>query len=146
MLHLGCTRIAGGRTKEDDESDSSNGASCTGGHSPFVALPAWFRAGGWRIVRVMRAARLLFALAIAGLLAACADDPTPLFGGGQDPANTWPGATVCLETARPTVCRREYRPVCARSGSGERRTYANGCEACLDPSVADHRPGACKVK
>jgi hypothetical protein len=83
---------------------------------------------------------------IAGLLTACADDPKPLFGGGQDPAQNWPAATACRESTRPTTCTRQIRPVCARATNGERRTFSNGCEACLDPSVADFRAGACKVR
>jgi hypothetical protein len=94
----------------------------------------------------MRKALSIVVLALVAPLASCADDPTPLIGGGEDPANTWAGATACIPSARPSVCTREYRPVCARRRNGERRTYPNGCEACLDPSVLDHRPGACPAR
>lgn len=94
----------------------------------------------------MRSARPILALLAAGLLAACAEDPKPLIGGGKDPSRTWPAASACRDSARPTNCSREHRPVCARSETGEYRTYVNGCEACLDPSVVDFRAGACKVR
>lgn len=94
----------------------------------------------------MRRALPVFALALLALSGGCVDDPKPLIGGGRDPATTWPAATKCVESVRPTACTREYRPVCARSANGEQRTFSNGCEACLDASVVDHRPGACKVR
>jgi len=94
----------------------------------------------------MRSARPLLALLAAFLLAACADDTKPLIGGGKDAVRSWPAAAACRDSARPTNCSREPNPVCARSTNGEHRTYVNGCEACLDPSVADFRPGACKIR
>ena len=88
----------------------------------------------------MRSALLLTALL---LFTACADSTQPLLGGGEDPAVTWPGATRCIEGARPSNCRQERRPVCGRRENGSRRTYANSCEACANPAVIDHKPGSC---
>ena len=87
--------------------------------------------------------RFVLAALAALLLSACADDPSPLLGGGGDPDDAWPGATRCTNSARPQLCPQDYRPVCGRSETGERRTYPNGCEACADNAVVDHRPGAC---
>ncbi|HEY8376241.1 MAG TPA: hypothetical protein VIK91_07120 [Nannocystis sp.] len=45
---------------------------------------------------------------------------------------------------RPTMCTREYRPVCGKLQSGEWRTYGNKCTACADPDVLGFRAGACE--
>lgn len=44
---------------------------------------------------------------------------------------------------RPTVCTREYAPVCAVRGD-EHTTYATACTACADERVSAYTQGACK--
>ena len=63
----------------------------------------------------------------------------------------------CAEP-RPEVCTREYRPVCALRDTGKRClappcegatewvTRPNACDACTDPKVIGHRPGACDAE
>lgn len=65
---------------------------------------------------------------------------------------------VRCEAPRPEVCTREFRPVCAIRDTGlrcvappcdeatERVTRPNGCDACTDPQVIGHRPGACDAQ
>lgn len=59
---------------------------------------------------------------------------------------------------RPEVCTREFRPVCALRDTGMRCesppcidatewvTRPNACDACTDPRVIGHRPGACDAE
>lgn len=47
---------------------------------------------------------------------------------------------------RPTVCTREYRPVCGKLASGERKTYGNKCTACADTDVLAYSAGACEER
>lgn len=44
---------------------------------------------------------------------------------------------------RPTVCTREYAPVCAVR-SDEQVTYATACTACADERVSEYTQGACE--
>ena len=64
-------------------------------------------------------------------------------GGYRGHGATRAAETICVEP-RPEVCTMDYRPVCARLESGERRTYSNACGACADPEVAASVPGACE--
>lgn len=85
--------------------------------------------------------RLLWGLGLV-LVTGCTAGSAPQGGSGvSDPA-----FTVCPD-ARPELCTREYRPVCARlAGEPERWvTRSNACVACSDPAVAGHRPGACET-
>ncbi len=50
--------------------------------------------------------------------------------------------TACTEP-RPTVCTREYYPVCGELDSGERRTYSSPCNACAHDRAVAYTPGAC---
>lgn len=50
--------------------------------------------------------------------------------------------TPCTEP-RPTVCTREYYPVCGELDSGERQTYSSPCNACAHDRVIAYAPGAC---
>ncbi len=61
--------------------------------------------------------------------------------------------TECPEQ-RPSICTREYLPVCATRDTGircvtapcpssEEKTYGNACSACADVKVFGHHPGAC---
>jgi len=50
--------------------------------------------------------------------------------------------TICTEP-RPQICTMDYRPVCAQLSDGTFKTYSNGCTACSDPMVTEHREGAC---
>lgn len=63
--------------------------------------------------------------------------------------------TQCTEP-RPTMCTREYRPVCADVDTGircvttpcdssKKKTYSTGCTACADPKVLGYAPGACSA-
>lgn len=63
--------------------------------------------------------------------------------------------SILCEEPRSEMCTRDYRPVCATVDTGVRcvrapcplaqseRTFPNGCSACADPKVIQHRPGAC---
>ena len=75
--------------------------------------------------------RLLASLCLIVSLAGCASQSS-----GPDVA------TVCGDD-RPQVCTMEYNPVCALVDSGERKTYASGCNACADVVVVGHDGGAC---
>jgi len=59
-------------------------------------------------------------------------------------AGPQPSVDVVCTEPRPTVCTRDYRPMCAVHGDGSESTAANGCEACADPSVLGYRNGACE--
>ncbi|MCP5044564.1 MAG: hypothetical protein GY944_26335 [bacterium] len=48
----------------------------------------------------------------------------------------------CVEP-RPTICTREYLPVCGIRTDGSEWTYGNSCSACGHGTVTAHRPGAC---
>lgn len=50
--------------------------------------------------------------------------------------------TACTEP-RPTVCTREYYPVCGQLESGEWQDYASPCNACAHDAVAAYVPGTC---
>ncbi len=50
--------------------------------------------------------------------------------------------TICTEP-RPQICTMDYRPVCAKLSDGTFKTYSNGCTACSDPVVSEHREGMC---
>ncbi len=50
--------------------------------------------------------------------------------------------TQCTEP-RPSVCTREYAPVCGQLSSGERETYSSPCNACAHDLVVAYTPGAC---
>jgi len=62
--------------------------------------------------------------------------------------------TQCDPEARPSVCTKEYRPVCGEVDNGvrcittpcestERRTFGNACMACADPGTHGYWPNAC---
>jgi len=76
---------------------------------------------------------VLFAAAAAP---ACAQQTPP----AQPPAP--PGQVMCTEP-RPQVCTKDFRPVCATRRDSTRRTYGNGCDACVDANVVSHVPGPC---
>jgi hypothetical protein len=92
--------------------------------------------------------RLPLVLLVAGL-AACAAPAQ------EAPAPERPEGWVECTEPRPEVCTQEFRPVCALRDTGvrcvtkpcegatERVTKPNGCDACSDPAVIGHRPGAC---
>lgn len=52
------------------------------------------------------------------------------------------GFTACGDE-RPTVCTREYAPVCAVRGE-ERVTYVTACTACADERVSGYTDGVCE--
>jgi hypothetical protein len=91
--------------------------------------------------------RILATLTLLSL-AACARPPA-------SPAPSEEQAlTVCTDP-RPEMCTREYMPVCGSRDTGIRcvttpcpsaewKTYGNACDACSDPKVIGHRPGACE--
>jgi hypothetical protein len=66
-------------------------------------------------------------------------------GPGEEPdeAEAVPAGWVRCEAPRPEICTREYRPVCARLQDGSWKTYATGCTACADETVAGWIEGAC---
>ena len=79
---------------------------------------------------------------LAGLMGAgCAAGgagPAPAPAPQEDGAGYIP-----CRSPRPQVCTMSYQPVCGERGDGGRRTYSNGCKACMDPDVAGYRPGPC---
>ena len=68
------------------------------------------------------------------LLPGCASDPV-----GEE---VLAGLESC-PSPRPRACTRDYRPVCALLGNGERREYSNGCSACGDEAVSGFVVGPC---
>jgi hypothetical protein len=96
--------------------------------------------------------KLVLSLAITTLLllGGCAPKVEPA-APGEDSA-----FTPC-PAERPQMCTREYLPVCASRDTGIRcvttpcpsvewKTYGNACDACSDPKVTGHRPGACETE
>jgi hypothetical protein len=67
-----------------------------------------------------------------------------LMAGCQSSMSRETEGLVPCEEPRPEVCTRDYRPVCAEGADGTSRTYANGCDACVDTTVRAYRPGACE--
>ena len=51
-------------------------------------------------------------------------------------------AVVC-EDPRPTICTREYRPVCGHFADGTVKTFGNPCTACGDKKVVGFTHGPC---
>jgi hypothetical protein len=74
-------------------------------------------------------------MALLALLAGCG-------GGNYQPAIGGELHQKCGET-RSQVCTREYAPVCAFVGKGQRREYSNACTACSDEAVSGYIPGPC---
>ena len=89
--------------------------------------------------------RLLPTLVMLVVIAGCAR-PTAEEAPADDESPTAGDYQLCRDP-RPEVCTREYRPVCAdrvgEDGRAEQVTRPNACEACSDPEVRGHRPGAC---
>lgn len=51
--------------------------------------------------------------------------------------------TKC-ENPRPEMCTMDYNPVCGQLKNGRAKTYSNGCSACSDQNVVEHKAGECK--
>ena len=90
----------------------------------------------------------LFILAVSmAALVSCSNQETP----------TPESKNIRIECTqpRPTVCTKEYRPVCATKDNGVRCvttpcdstdevTYSNACLACADSDVYSHQSGKCE--
>lgn len=85
------------------------------------------------------------------LLAAIGCNAAPAPPAPREP----PEGYVACSDPRPEVCTKQYDPVCAQRDTGVRCvttpcpsaepvSYGNACEACADPKVLGHRPGACE--
>jgi hypothetical protein len=69
----------------------------------------------------------------------------PLLASAQ-PVNGGSSAEHVCTDPRPQVCTMDYRPVCGRRVSGERKTFSNGCTACSHPEVESYTEGKCETK
>lgn len=85
-------------------------------------------------------------------------DEAPTEVAPSEEAPTTEGARVaftqCDPEARPSVCTKEYRPVCGEVDNGvrcittpcestDRRTFGNACMACADANTHGYWPNAC---
>ena len=75
--------------------------------------------------------RLLSAIVLSILLAACATEP-------KAPVSTCP-------EPRPQVCTMEYNPTCAVLHDGGQREYSSPCNACADEAVDTVLSGPCPL-
>lgn len=63
-------------------------------------------------------------------------DPPPPKGEGE--------FVACPPESRGAqVCTRDYRPVCGRTATDERKTFANKCTACTEATITGYVVGAC---
>lgn len=64
-------------------------------------------------------------------------DPPPPKGEGE--------LVACPpESRNAKVCTRDYRPVCGRTATDERKTFANKCTACTEATITGYTAGACQ--
>lgn len=84
---------------------------------------------------------MILLVLLGQLLSACASYEE------KNEINTEPGALdlILCEEPRPTICTREYNPVCATLKNGKTKTGATGCTACSDPEVMGYSMGACGI-
>ena len=52
-------------------------------------------------------------------------------------------STVLCPEERPSMCTREYKPVCGLDQNNEQRTYSNACTACSNKQVVSYMADAC---
>lgn len=67
---------------------------------------------------------------------------TATAGEGVPPDDSTTKFVECTE--RPTMCTREYRPVCGKLADGSRKTFGNKCVACSDPNCLGYTAGPCE--
>lgn len=61
----------------------------------------------------------------------------------EQPAPSENTVTVVCKDPRPTICTREYRPVCGHFADGTVKTFSNACSACGNKEVVGYTHGAC---
>ena len=78
-------------------------------------------------------ARILLLLVVV-LLSGCGEFlPAPI------KKNTW------CESPRVKVCTMDYKPVCGKLLTGQKRDYSSPCNACADDNVSSYSEGACEM-
>jgi Kazal-type serine protease inhibitor domain len=51
--------------------------------------------------------------------------------------------TASCPEERPSICTREYKPVCGLDQNNEQKTYSNACTACSNKQVISYAANAC---
>ena len=54
--------------------------------------------------------------------------------------NTW------CESPRLKVCTMDYKPVCGKLSTGQKKDYSSRCNACADDKVSSYSQGSCEIQ
>ena len=50
------------------------------------------------------------------------------------------------ESPRAKVCTMEYKPVCGKLSTGQKKDYSSPCNACADDKVSSYSQGSCEIQ